>query len=222
MWYLLIPVFIITACKSNTIPTGDVSATVIEYKVTYLSEKAGNIPTKMLPGKMTVIFAEHFALNKIEGFFGQFSLVYIGNLKNKSVVTMMKLFDKKYVSYGKNGEMPCGFSELQNLVITETGNTKDLLGFRCKELLISSNSDSAFYALCTDGIDVKNPNVTTPFKEIDEVLLDFRTHLSLLDMRLTATSIEKKTISWDVFRVTEGYKERPREFVENTIEELFK
>jgi hypothetical protein len=218
----LIPIFVITGCKSNTLPTGDVTATVIEYKVTYLSEKAGNIPTKMLPGKMTVIFAENYALNKIEGFFGQFSLVYVGNLKNKSVITMMKLFDKKYVCYGKNGDLPCGFTELKNLSIKETGNSKELLGYQCTELQINSDPNNMFFALSSDKIDVKNPNVTTPFRDIDDVLLDFRTTLSLLDMRLTATLVEEKTVSWDLFRVPEGYKERPKEFMENTIKELFK
>jgi hypothetical protein len=221
-WCLLIPAIIITGCKNSTIPEGNVSATVIEYKVNYLSEKAGAIPTKMLPGKMTVIFADHFALNKIEGFFGQFSLVYIGNLKNESVITMLKLFDKKYVCYGKKGEMPCGFKSIENISIEETGNKRDILGLPCKELMIKSGDNPAFYALTTEKIDVKNPNITTPYKEIKDVLLEFNTHLSLLDMKLSATSVQEKTISWDIFRVSEDYKERPREFMENTISELFK
>lgn len=222
IWYLLIPVFVFTGCKSNTIPEGNVSAKVIEYKVNYLSEKAGAIPTKMLPGKMTVIFAGHYALNKIEGFFGQFSLVYIGNLKNESVITMLKLFDKKYVCYGKKGELPCGLKSIKNMSIKETGKNRDLLGLPCKELLISADDNPSFYALCTDKIDIKNPNITTPYKDIDEVLLEFNTSLSLLDMNLTATSVQDKTISWDIFRVSDGYKERPKEFIENTISELFK
>jgi hypothetical protein len=222
LWYLLIPVFVICGCRSNTIPKGDVSATVIEYKVNYLAEKAGKIPTKMLPGKMTVIFAGHYALNRIEGFFGQFSLIYVGNLKNESVTTMLKLFDKKYVYYGKKGELPCGMSLPANLSIKETGRTQELLGLQCKELMISSEGDSSTYALCTNGIDVKNPNVTTPYNEIQGVLLEFNTKLSLLEMKLSATSVTEKNISWDSFRVTEDYKERPKEFMEHTIQELFK
>ena len=222
IWYLLIPVLVFTACKNKGIPEGVVSAKVIEYKVNYLSEKAGAIPTKMLPGKMTVIFADHYALNKIEGFFGQFSLVYIGNLKNESVITMLKLFDKKYVCYGKKGELPCGFRNLKNLSVKETGNIRDLLGMPCKELQISSDENHPFYALSTDKIGIKNPNITTPYKEIKDVLLEFNTHLSLLDMKLTAISVQEKTISWDIFHVSEEYKERPREFMENTISELFK
>jgi hypothetical protein len=213
---------VLTGCKKPTIPKGDVSAKVIEYKVAYLSEKAGNIPTKVLPGKMTVIFAGNYALNRIEGFFGQFSLVYIGNLKNESVITMLKLFNKKYVCYGKKGELPCGFYDLKNLSVKETGNNREFLGIQCIELLISSDEKPPFYALCTDKLKVKNPNVTTPYKEIKEVLLDFNTHLSVLDMNLTATSVQEMTISWDVFRVSSEYKEKPREFMEKTIGELFK
>jgi hypothetical protein len=221
-WYLLIPFLVFTGCKSNALPEGDVSAKVIEYKVNYLSDKAGAIPTKMLPGKMTVIFADHYALNRIEGFFGQFSLVYIANLKNESVITMLKIFDKKYVCYGKKGELPCGFKSPKNILIKETGNNRDLLGLSCKELKISSDENPTFYALCTDKIDVKDPNITTPYKEINEVLLEFNTQLSLLEMNLTAISFQEKTISWNIFKVSEEYKERPKEFMENTISELFK
>jgi hypothetical protein len=218
----LIPFFIFASCKNNTIPKGEVSAKVIEYKVTYLTEKAGNIPTKMLPGKMTVIFAGHYALNKIEGFFGQFSLVYIGNLKNESVITMLKLFDKKYVYFGKEGELPIGFSQLENLVIKETGNTKEILGYKCKELAISSDKMPDFYILSTDQVKIKNPNITTPYKEITELLLEFNTELSFLGMKLTANSVQDKIIPWDAFRVPADYKEKPREFIDKTIQELFK
>lgn len=221
-WYFLIPFFIFASCKNNTIPKGEVSAKVIDYKVTYLTEKAGNIPTKMLPGKMTVIFAGHYALNKIEGFFGQFSLVYIGNLRNESVITMLKLFDKKYVYFGKKGELPIGFLELKNLDIKETGNTKEFLGFTCKELLISSDKNPDFFALSTDQIKVKNPNITTPYREITELLLEFNTELSFLGMKLTANSVQDKVISWDAFRVPPDYKEKPKEFIDKTIQELFK
>jgi hypothetical protein len=220
--YLLISVFILTGCKSNKIPTGEVTATVIEYKVTYLAEKAGKIPTKMLPGKMTVIFAGHYALNRIEGFFGQFSLIYVGNLKNESVITMLKLFDKKYVYYGKKGEFPCGLKDPGIVSIKETGKTAEFLGLVCKELEINTGSDSLLYAISTGNLKIKNPNVTTPYKEIKDVLLEFNTQLSMLDMKLTASKLDEKTVSWDLFRVSEDYKERPREFMENTIQELFK
>ncbi|MCB9012849.1 MAG: hypothetical protein H6539_02280 [Bacteroidales bacterium] len=222
IWYLLIPIIILSGCNSNSIPSGEVSAKIIEYKVTYLNEQAGSIPTKMLPRKMIVIFAGNFAMNRIEGFFGQFSLIYIGNLKNESVITLLRIFDKKYVYYGKKGELPCGFKETTNLSITETDAKKDILGYSSNEWLISSDSIPEFKAWSTSEIKIKNPNVTTPYKDLGEVLLEFNTQLSLLDMNLTASSIEEKMISWESFKVSDDYQERSKEFMERKFRELFK
>lgn len=213
---------IFTACTHQKVPKGDTKATVIEYKVNYLTEKAGKIPTKMLPSKMTVVFAGHYAMNRIEGFFGQFSLIYIGNLKTESVTTLLKLFDKKYVYYGVKGELPCGFIDPGPLEIRKTGNSREISGFFCNELEIKASGQPDILVYSTDRIKIKNPNVTTPYKEINEVLLQFNTQLSLLEMNLTASSVQEMTVSWDIFRVTEDYKEREREFMENTINELFK
>jgi len=171
---------------------------------------------------MTVIFAGHYALNRIEGFFGQFSLIYIGNLRNESVITMLKLFDKKYVYYGKKGELPCGLTDPGDLLIKATGNSREIAGRQCQELSIIPDEGLTFLALSTDEIKIKNPNITTPYKEIEDVLLEFNTQLSLLNMKLSAISAEEKNISWDLFRVSDQYQERSREFMENTIHELFK
>ncbi len=221
-WYLLIPIILFAGCKDKAIPTGEVNAQVIEYKVTYLNEKAGSIPTKMLPRKMIVIFADHYALNRIDGFFGQFSLIYIGNLKNASVITMLKVFDKKYVHYGKKGELPCGFIKPEKLTIEKTGKAGELLGLNTIELLVTSDDYPSFLALCTEEIKVKDPNITTPYGDVDEVMLEFNTRLSLLNMNLSATSVEEKIISWDLFRVPDDYHERSKEFMEKKFEELFK
>ncbi len=217
---IILPVF--AGCKKNNFPKGDVQATVIEYKVNYLTEKAGKIPTRLLPSKMTVIFADHYAMNRIEGFFGQFSLVYVGNLRNQTVTTMLKLFDKKFVYYGKKGELPCGLTDPGKVEYTKTGKTTEYLGYPCSELYVTPAQDSAFYALATEKLGINNPNITTPYKNIDEVLLQFSTQLNVLEMQLTADKIEQRSVSWDIFRVTEEYEERSREFMENTIADLFK
>jgi hypothetical protein len=208
-------------CKSR-IPEGNVDAYVLEYKVTYLTDKAGSITTKLLPSKMTVVFADHYVLNRIEGFFGQFSLIYVGNLKNESVTTMLKVFDKKYVYYGTKGELPCGFSEMNNLDISLTGNQMQIAGHDCRQYSIKMEGDSTFTVYGTSDLGIKKPNVITPLKEINDVLLEFDTSLSLLRMKLTATRIDKINISWDLFRVPEDYEEKTKAFVENTIDQLFK
>ena len=219
---ILLTVFLY-GCKWGKIPEkGQVKAHVIEYKVTYLDDKAGSIPTSILPGKMTLVFADHYALNRIDGFLGQFSLSFIANLKNKSVVNLVKIFDKKYVYYGKEDELPVCIEPIDSIDIIEEEKNIEIAGFRCRKLRIKSSNHPDITVLCTDQIKVKYPNITTPYKDIDEVMLMFNTSLSLLEMKCTASKYEEKEVPWEIFRVPDDYKSISRENLEKVIKELFK
>ena len=219
---LFLTVFLFS-CKWDKIPeTGQVKAHVIEYKVTYLEDKAGSIPTSILPGKMTLVFADHFALNRIDGFLGQFSLSFIANLKKKTVVTLVKIFDKKYVYYGKQNELPVCIEPINSINIREVEKNVEFAGFSCRKLLITSANHPDITVLCTDQIKVENPNITTPYKDIDEVMLMFNTSLSVLEMQCSANKYEEKEVSWEIFRVPANYISISKENLEKVIKELFK
>jgi hypothetical protein len=215
--FFLFLLAILSSCHWNKIP-----AHVIEYKVTYLEDKAGSIPTYILPGKMTVVFADHYALNRIEGFLGQFSLSFIANLRNRTVVNLVKIFDKKYVYYGMVDELPVCIAPIDSMKIVEEGKNIEFAGYSCRKLLITSSNHPVINVLCTDRIKVKNPNITTPYREINEVLLMFNTRLSVLEMKFTASKYEEKEVPREIFRVPDDYQSISKENLEQVIKELFK
>ena len=220
---LILLIVFLQSCNWGKVPEkGQVKAHVIEYKVTYLEDKAGSIPTSILPGKMTLVFADHFALNRIDGFLGQFSLSFIANLKNKTVVNLVKIFDKKYVYYGKEDELPVCIAPMESIDIKELEKNVEFAGFRCRKLLIKASNHPEITVLCTDQIKVKDPNITTPYRDIDEVMLMFNTSLSLLEMKCSASKYEEKEVPWDIFRVPDDYISISRENMEKVINELFK
>jgi hypothetical protein len=219
---ILLTIFLSGACRHRIPGEGNVHARIIDYKVTYLNDRAGNIPTSVLPQKMRVIFADHVALTRIDGFLGQFSLSYIANLKNLEVITMVKIFDKKFVYYGKPGELPVCIEPVQSMEITEQDNNVQFAGFNCRKLLISSSNYDNFYVLSTEEINVENPNATTSYKDIDEVLLMFNTRLSLLSMQLNAIRFEQKEVSWSIVDIPDDYQIVSRDDIERVIETLFK
>jgi len=223
---LLFIVFIfllLSGCFRSKVPSeGKVSAKVIEYKVEYLAEKAGGIPTNVLPGKMTLIFADHFAINRIDGFLGQFSLSYIANLKTKKVISLLKIFDKKYYYTGQPGEIPSGIDPMNNIIMTRTGNKKEIAGITSDEIKIQTN-DGKEYLMYSAYIEkIKNPNITTPYHEIDDVLLEFYTKLSMMEMRLSASRLYTKEVEWNVFNIPEDYQRISKDAMEKTINELFR
>lgn len=222
LFLFLLPIAV-SNCTCDRIPKeGQVKAHIIEYKVTYLEDKAGSIPTSILPGKMTVVFADHYALNRIEGFLGQFSLIFIANLSNRTVINLIKIFDKKYVYYGATDELPVCISEIDSINIVEEEKNIEFAGFKCRKLKVTSSNYLDINVLCTDQIKVKNPNITTPYKDIDEVLLMFNTRLSLLEMKFTATKYEEKEVPWEIFQVPDDYQEISKVNIEQVLQELFK
>ncbi len=218
---LLICVFFLWACSEKD-SAEMVGAKVIEYDVDYIDEIAGSVPTNILPGKMTLVFANRMAMNTIEGFLGQFTLSYIADLKKGTVTTVLKLFDKRYYHRGKRGENPAGIAPMKDMKLEKTATTARMLEFDAikYKLHLPGYSEKAIW--CTPDIHIKNPNITTPYKELDKVLLQFYTELSVLKMNMTAEKFEEKTLSTDIFTIPENYQEISRAKMELILAELFK
>ena len=135
---------------------------------------------------------------------------------------MVKIFDNKFVHFGRSGELPVCLKPLEYPEIKEKERNISFAGFICRKLLITSANQNDFYVLCTDQIDVKHPNATTPYKDIDEVLIMFNTRLSLLNMQLIAEKYEERDVAWEMFHVPVDYRKVSRADLEMVIEELFK
>ncbi len=213
---------ILAAGCSKKNKSEDVKADVIEYRVEYTHEKAGSVPTRILPDHMTVIFAPPYALNTIKGFFGQFSLSYLADLKKKKVTTLLKLFDGKYVYEGKAGELPCGIDPMKGMALRAGQGEKMIAGYHCTEYLLSIPGKEDIPVYSTDEIKVKSPNITTPYRNHSHVLLQFYTRLSVLDMMLVADSCTVMNVPGKMFSIPEGYKNVSREKMEKILDELFK
>ena len=211
------------ACNRHKVPAeGSVNAKVIDYRIEYLDSKAGSVPTSILPSKMTSLFAGHFALNRIDGFLGQFSLSYIANLKTTSVTTMLKLFDKKYFYTGRPGELPCGINKMQGLQLLETGITKEISGFSAKKSIVRTDNKPDVYIYTANIENIKNPNITTPYNKVDGVLLEFYTSLSVMQMKIMALRVYNKEVDWSLFNIPQDYREITRSEMEKAINELFR
>ncbi len=217
---ILLSVFM-SACNREP-KIKEVKATVIDYHVDYMAEKAGSIPTSILPRKMELIFSEPYALNHIEGLMGQFSLTYIANLNKKTVITLLKIFDKKYYHKGKAGEMPVGIDQFENMSISKGSAVREIAGFDSEELIlrIPGKNDVSMYS--TKELNIKSPNITTPYRQEEEVLLIFYTSLSNMEMILTAQDYREVSVSNEIFQVPADHRRISKESMEEAIRELFK
>ena len=213
--------FGVIGCGRNT-GSGDVKAYTIHYRVTYLDNKVGSVPTEILPDHMTLVFTNHYALNNVEGFLGQFSLSYLADLRKKKVTTLIKLFDKKYYYEGSPGEIPCGIDPMEGMELKPGKKNTIIAGHECQEYILSRPGEKDIPVYSTDEIKIKSPNITTPYRDHNQVLLQFYTRLSVMDMILTADSVTSGKVPAGIFNVPEGYQPVSRRTMETVLNELFK
>jgi len=101
-----------------------------------------------------------------------------------------------------------------------TNDTMSISGILCRKAIVETN-DSKYNIYFTEEIDIKSPNITTPYSFIDHVLSDFRVQLSMLKMQLRIKKYETTMVESSLFTVPDDYERVSREFMENTINSLF-
>jgi hypothetical protein len=180
-------VFILASSCDNTINRHIISSGRIDYKITYLNNDLDNRTLELLPRRMKLLFNEKQALNNIEGFLGFYKLSAITNFHTRKCSTLLKVFEKQYLFKGKREEQMCCFDTMEDMKITETGETKTIAGFNCKKAIVHlPSSDVTFEIYYTDEIRLKHPNATNPYKNIRGVLMEFELNLLYLRMRFVA------------------------------------
>jgi GLPGLI family protein len=174
------------SCKTEK-KQARISSGRIDYKITYLNKDLDNKTIELLPRKMKLTFNEKQAVNKIEGFLGLYKLNAITNFHSHKCSTFLKIVDKQYVFKGKRDELMCCFDTMDDMKVDETMETKTIAGLDCKKAVIFlPSTNEKFDIFYTGEIDLRNPNVTNPYKKIDGILMEFELSLLHLKMRFTA------------------------------------
>jgi hypothetical protein len=219
--YLSLLVFLLAvSCRRSSRLPEQLMAHHIRYHIEYLDDRAGDIPTKILPGQMDAYYTDYFILSRIEGFLEQFALTQIADLRREKVTTLLRFFDSKFYYEGKNGELPVAIVEPRRMDVTMTGEISVIGGLHSERVEVDTG-DEKFSIYLTKDFDVKRPNITTPYRSIAYPLSDFRVQLSLLKMRLSCMEFDTMTIESQIFNIPPEYHQVSRQDMERIINSLF-
>ena len=211
---------LVYGCRPNNRLPETLQAHYMRYHISYLESMAGDVPTRILPATMHSWYTDYFVVTKIQGFFSQFSLIQIADLRNRRVSTLLEVFGSKVYHTGEKGELPVGIIAPSELQIQDTGEQSVIGGLHSEQVRIDTGSET-YNMYYTRDFSVRKPNMSTPYGSIDHPLSDFRIQLSYLKMRLTCTSYETRTIESDISRIPDDYKRVSRPVMEEIINSLF-
>jgi hypothetical protein len=188
--------------------------------VEYLEDYAGDIPTRILPSSMQAWYTKHFVVTKIEGFFSQFSLIQIADLRYERVTTLLNVFGNKVYYRSGQGELPASLVVPESISFKKTRDNAIIGGLNSWRVEVDTGKEtySIYY---TDDFSIRQPNLSTPYVEIQEPLSDFTLQLSYLKMHLSSKRYEERIIESKIFTVPEDYRPVSRPVMEEIINSLF-
>jgi hypothetical protein len=217
---IFIAALLLGSCGSPPPLPEHILAHHIRYQIEYMDSRAGDIPTRILPGLMDAYYTEYYVLSRIEGFLEQFSLTQIADLRRERVTTLLRFFDSKFYYEGKNGELPVAIIEPEKMHCTMTGE-KSMIGGLHSERVEVDTGNEKYSIYLTKDFQVRRPNITTPYRTIEYPLSEFRVQLSLLKMNLSCIEFDTKTIDSQIFEIPPDYREVTKQDMELIINSLF-
>lgn len=193
----------------------------IHYTIEYTGN-LGGVPKEVLPQNLIVYFKKDKLLFEMVSSFGNSGIINLTNPDEGIFDTYFSLFTIKYFYAAEEGELFPGFEGMEGMELKKTLQTTQICGFNCKNAQVTFPSDrnrvmSVWY---TNEINVKNSNISTPFKAIDGVLMDFFFYLGTTEVHFSAENVYNKDIDDVTFTRRDDFKRVSREEINKFINKM--
>jgi hypothetical protein len=207
------------SCKEKGIK--DIDQGEIHYSIEYQGDLNSSLKDYM-PKSLVVSFKDDKVLFEISAPIGNTGILNLSNPDEDIFDTYFTLFALKYAYSAKPGEIHPGFEAMEGIRIKKTQATSVICGFNCKsaEVIMPNDPSRVIQIWYTDEIDIKNPNLATPFNEIDGVLMSFFFFIGPSEMHFTAENVYKKEIPDDTFERRQKYMWVSREQINGIISKM--
>ena len=191
-----------------------------EGEIHYTIEYSGNVGSmkELMPRNLIVSFKDNKILFEMSTF-GNSGILNLSNPEDGIFDTYISLMTIRYFYAGKAGEVLPGFEAMKGIEVRKTAKSAIICGFNCKsaEVTLPANRNIPFEIWYTNEIKIKDPNASTPFREIDGVLMSFFFILGSAEMHFTAETVFKKDISDKMFERRDKYIRISREDIDKFI-----
>ena len=191
----------------------------IHYKIEYVGDFG--VPKEMLPQSLIFSFKKEKTLFEMTGL-GNSGIANLTNPEDDVYDSYFSLFVKKYYYIREPGEQFPGLESMEGATVKKTSKTSVICGYNCMnaEVRFPSDGETVREIWYTNEIKVKNPNASTPFSQIDGVLMDFFFLMGPAELRFNAESVFNKQIPDEVFNRRDNFVRVTRESINDFISKM--
>lgn len=180
---------------------------VITFKITYPDSKFSESQLAMFPKLMTLSIKGNKSRTDMQ--MSGVNSVEITDYVEKTKVALIAMMGQKYAIKQSTADIEKAMGDNPKPTVELLSETKVVAGYTCKKALVTVNEDgvkSTFEAYYTSELGTKMANFDSPvYKDIDGVLLEFVFSSKGINMKFTATSIEKKNLPAKDFEIPSDY-----------------
>ena len=193
--------------NSNTVMSGKPFEGVVTFKITYPDNKISESQMAMFPKLLTVSIKGSKARTDLE--MSGMNTVEITDYIEKSKVALINMMGQKYAIKQTTADLEKEMAKEAKPTIELSSETKVIAGYTCKKAVVTVNDDgvkSTYEVFYTSELGSKMVNFDNPlYKDIDGVLLEFVLKNRDINMKFSATSIEKKSLPAKDFEIPSDY-----------------
>ena len=219
LFFISIITFIgLTGCNKSSI--GKFDEGEIHYKIIY-DNPGGTIPMDLMPNSLIVKFKDGKTLMEITAPIGNNGIFNIIDPKEDIMLTYVKFLNIKYYYRGETGDTPPGIDPMLDMKLEKTGQIENINGLNCKHVIATlPGIDNEFQLWYTNEIDLDDPNNSTPFAEIDGVLMNFFYKMGDMIIRFEATGTYERPVPDKDFEQSDKFLRISRDDMDNFITKM--
>lgn len=193
----------------------------IHYNIDYIGT-FGAMPKEILPKNLIVSFKKDKILFEMVSLFGNSGILNLANPEKGIFDTYFSLFTFKYYYAAEPGELYPGLEAMEGMVVRKTTKTSIICGFNCKNAEVTFPSDRAkvYDIWYTNEIKVKNFSASTPFNQIDGVLMSFFFFMGPYELHFNAETVYKKDMADETFERRDKFIRVSREDINKFINKM--
>jgi hypothetical protein len=212
-------IFVFTACNESGVKS--LHQGEIHYDVQYEGHVT-LMPKDLMPKNLIVLFKDDNIIYELVSPFGNSGIINLSNPSKEIYDTYLSLFTIRYYYASKPGELYPGFEAMRGMEVRKTSKTAEICGFKCKnaEVTFPFDRSKVYNVWYTEDIPVKNPNASTPFSEIDGVLMSFFFFIGRSEFHFEAQNVYKKDIPDETFERKEKFKQVSKKDINKFINKM--
>jgi hypothetical protein len=213
---LIASILALTGYSCNEHGSRNINQGEIHYSINYLGN-VSSMPKEIRPKNLIVSFKNDKIVYELISPVGNSGIINISNPTKEIYDTYLSMFTIRYFYPSEPGEVHPGFEAMAGIEIKKTSKSTVICGFNCKNAEVTFPFDrrKVFNIWYTDEIKVKNPNASTPFAEVDGVLMNFFFFMGHSELQFEAENVYRKDIPDLTF-------ERKQKFVKVSREDINK